>query len=127
VIPSGYEYLQLPVAITTNGSPCLGCTFGLVVTGPPLADFALLVDAARGPTTVRGLVLDLGFTRHLRILHDGIRGSDPPLAFPGMRAVPFMIPNNPDLLFRTLHAQAVVKTGPGTFEVSNRSSASIVP
>jgi len=114
-LPGAFTYLAQPVDLFVLGEAHLGQSLDLLVTGPPLRPYALLVDKAQGETCFKGgtVCFDLAFTNKLRILHDSFRENDPPLDGFGNGIVTLMIPNKPALVDRLLWFQGVVKVGGG--------------
>lgn len=103
--------VDLILSTTTVG---LGEPIDLTVTGPPDADFALLVDLQSGTTCTHGVCFSLGFSSKLTILHDALRTDDDPLGPLGSTTIGLVIPNKPALVGRFVFAQGVVDTpGPG--------------
>lgn len=126
-LAGGYEYEELAPNLFIRGTACLGCTIRFEIRGPIGARAALLLDAQPGTTKVSSLCFGLAFSPNLRIVYDGIRGVEENLSFPGELLVPFRIPNDSNLLFRTFYGQAVLRRPTGELLVTNTVASSIFP
>lgn len=114
---SAYTYTPNGPALEYfSGQTRVGRTFRVKAFGEAGESFAVVADARTGNCVRGGVPLGLECSRKFQILYNsfnGFGGLDDPLTSLGERVVQVAIPNDPNLVFRSFHVQAIIRDSSG--------------
>lgn len=90
----------------TFGTPSIGNSITYSALGVPNGDWGVVVDYVAGNRLKKGIVWRIAFSE-FEIVHNSFQTADPALTGSGQGNTQYLIPDDPGLIGRTLHADGV--------------------